>query len=174
MINTQIFSENLNALMSDRGLAMRDLSDRTGRSYAVVQGWQQGSTPSTIEDVINICEAIEYHDVVRLFKVPLGMDAYDINMLYDDVMKISETKYMLGKKKEVVMARFCFFYLCRKIFGTRYALKVMAQKTNRSDHSTAVHGIKTFSDLLETDYSAAVDLLTKYKGLRPSIAKKYL
>lgn len=63
-----------------------------------------------------------------------------------------------NRKRDIVMARQVFFYLCRKYFDTPY---VHLGKFIGQDHATVMHGVDMVKNMLFTKYEPMVDLVAK-------------
>lgn len=58
-----------------------------------------------------------------------------------------------NRKREIVMARQVFFYLCRRYFDTPY---VVLGKFIGQDHATVMHGVEVVKDMLTTEFEPMV------------------
>jgi chromosomal replication initiation ATPase DnaA len=58
--------------------------------------------------------------------------------------------YSDKRHREIVMARHCLRYVLRHKLGKK-SLEEIGVLSNFTDHSTIIHSLKTFSDMLETD-----------------------
>jgi chromosomal replication initiation ATPase DnaA len=72
-------------------------------------------------------------------------------------------EYVLSKtrKREAVEMRQCTMYLVKKYFHSSKPLKAMGAFFNGRDHSTVIHGVETWFNLMETD--------SRYKRLTEEI-----
>lgn len=73
-----------------------------------------------------------------------------------------------NRKREFVMARYVFFWLCRKYFDTPYN---HLGKFVGNDHATVIHGENMVNDMLAIDYTPYVDLI---RSCKETIRDKYL
>lgn len=64
--------------------------------------------------------------------------------------------YSKSRRRHIVTARYCFFYLAHKNlgFGVTYLGKFM-----RNDHATVLHGLKCAKDHITTNWEPFTDLL---------------
>lgn len=96
-----------------------------------------------------------YPKVITDIKKQPGIKILTLNEL--EQYFIPYTPHVFGKKtslssknrtRPLVELRFIFFFIARQM---RYGLLEIGQYLGKLDHTTVIHGIKTFKNLYETD-----------------------
>lgn len=67
---------------------------------------------------------------------------------YNNVLLLMYSK---SRKRILVNMRACYFYWVRACFGSTYSLQDLGVDMGCRDHSTVIHGIKLYQDLLFSD-----------------------
>lgn len=91
-----------------------------------------------------------------------------LNSLLEATKEYCSDKYTINdvkarnRDRSLVMVRQAFCYIMIRTYPN-IRLKYIAKLLNYNDHTTVIHGIKTFKNLLDTDYEQAVYIYNRVK-----------
>lgn len=113
--------------------------------------------PNVLQDIVDVLvdtlgdKGIVYDRIKSLDDLWEHLE-YAFYVDREDVLKRS-------RRKDRVLLRHFFCFLSKEIFGVRYSLKEIGYMVGKKDHSTALHSISTFRNLLYVNDKTAKSLL---------------
>jgi len=96
--------------------------------------------------IMSIAAEIE---IVKLSKSKRYISLHDIANAVNAATNFDIQERTKLRSRERVMARQLFFFLCRKY--TRHTLKSLGKYIGGKDHTTVVHGVRVYKNLLTTN-----------------------
>ena len=122
-------------------------------NYIAIPGFK---TPTIKHQVQSVVKGIDDPNYILLKVANYYLDKKVVVVALRDlkypISKIGLISAMKGKsrKREIVMVRQCFYYVYKQI-NPKITLKTLGKILGHRDHSTVIHGIRTWQDLMDTD-----------------------